>query len=624
MLVGGKYKFVSKKGEGTFSEVIKAQTTNNKFVAIKRMKNHFDSIEQVNNLREVQALKKLSPHPGIIKLLEVVFERSTGRLSLVFELMEMNIYELIRGRRHYLAEKKVKLYMYQLLKAIDHMHRNGIFHRDIKPENILLQEDKLKIADFGSCRGVKSKQPFTEYISTRWYRAPECLLTDGYYNYKMDMWGIGCVFFEVLSLFPLFPGTNELDQIQKIHNIVGTPPPELLAKIKKSVHMNFNFPEKEGTGIDRLIPNAPAECIDIIKKLLAYNPDDRMSARQALRHSYFRELREGEKRLKHGSPMYNNIKPPTNNNNASDHPDEAAKKQSDPTDIKKSQLPQIKQHQHANSITNITNITNISTNITTNNIIVHPLPPTHTHSTNAHSTNAHPTNASSTTVAPSAVVVSNYGNTNTSSISHFGHSTSTLHGNLPHPVRATTLTSLTVSDPPSKLGAIISTNIPTHSKLSNSLNSNHSKPIPSLTSSTHESSLGNSSLTVPKKENSTGSLVAATNKSMKNLTITANKSTKSIIGKTSNTSNTNSGSISHHSHGDLPPPVAKKDLKSLSVLRPKPQDIEFILDKQKESAHVVPPHHASLQATHNNTGNNNSNNNILNPLPSIRGTGWKK
>ena len=77
--------------------------------------------------------------------------------------------------------------MYNLLKSLDHMHRNGIFHRDIKPENVLLLEDNLKLADFGSCRGIYSKQPYTEYISTRWYRAPECLLTDGYYNYKMDI-----------------------------------------------------------------------------------------------------------------------------------------------------------------------------------------------------------------------------------------------------------------------------------------------------------------------------------------------------------------------------------------------------------------------------------------------------
>ena len=234
------------------------------------------SWSQVNNLREIQALRRLSPHPGIIKLCEVLYDQPTRRLALVFELMDMNIYELIRGRRHYLPESRIKVhrhglraavrpdatvqlraraarlarprlappqrlsvpascpaaqsYMYQLLKSMDHMHRNGIFHRDIKPENILITDDELKLADFGSCRGIYSKQPYTEYISTRWYRAPECLLTDGFYNYKMDMWGVGCVFFEVLSLYPLFPGTNELDQVTKIHQILGTPTPEVRAR----------------------------------------------------------------------------------------------------------------------------------------------------------------------------------------------------------------------------------------------------------------------------------------------------------------------------------------------------------------------------------------------------------
>ena len=115
------------------------------------------------------------------------------------------------------------------------MHRNGIFHRDIKPENILLLDDKIKVADYGSCRGIYSKPPYTEYISTRWYRAPECLLTDGYYDYKMDLWGIGCVFFEVVALFPLFPGANELDQIEKIHAVTGTPSKELQMKFKRCV-----------------------------------------------------------------------------------------------------------------------------------------------------------------------------------------------------------------------------------------------------------------------------------------------------------------------------------------------------------------------------------------------------
>lgn len=129
----------------------------------------------------------------------------------------MNIYERIKGRKQNLPEALVKSYMYQLCKALDHMHRNGIFHRDVKPENVLIKGKELKLADFGSCRGIYSKPPFTEYISTRWYRAPECLLTNGHYSFKMDTWSVGCVMFEVLSLYPLFPGADEVDQISKIH-----------------------------------------------------------------------------------------------------------------------------------------------------------------------------------------------------------------------------------------------------------------------------------------------------------------------------------------------------------------------------------------------------------------------
>ena len=104
--------------------------------------------------------------------------------------MDANLYELIRGRRHYLNANLIRSYMFQLVRALHHMHRKGIFHRDIKPENILIENTSemgrgLKLADFGSCRGIYSKQPYTEYISTRWYRAPECLLTDGYYGPEM-------------------------------------------------------------------------------------------------------------------------------------------------------------------------------------------------------------------------------------------------------------------------------------------------------------------------------------------------------------------------------------------------------------------------------------------------------
>ncbi|XP_069853649.1 MAPK/MAK/MRK overlapping kinase isoform X4 [Dipodomys merriami] len=228
------YKAIGKIGEGTFSEVMKMQSLRDgNYYACKQMKQHFDSIDQVNSLREIQALRRLNPHPNILTLYEVVFDRKSGSLALICELMDMNIYELIRGRRHPLSERRIMHYMYQLCKSLDHMHRNGIFHRDVKPENILIKQDVLKLGDFGSCRSVYSKQPYTEYISTRWYRAPECLLTDGFYTYKMDLWSAGCVFYEIASLQPLFPGDNELDQISKIHDVIGTPAQRTLTKFKQ-------------------------------------------------------------------------------------------------------------------------------------------------------------------------------------------------------------------------------------------------------------------------------------------------------------------------------------------------------------------------------------------------------
>jgi len=286
-----KYKLLSKKGEGTFSEVIKAQRiTDGSFFAIKCMKNHFDSIEQVNDLREIQCLRRLSPHPNIIPLEEVLFDQSTGRLALIFELMDANLYDLIRGRNHPLNTKIVKSYMYQLLSSLAHMHDKGIFHRDIKPENILIEKgsNKLKLADFGSCRGVYSKKPYTEYISTRWYRAPECLLTDGHYGPEMDIWGAGCVFFEIIALHPLFPGSDEIDQINRIHKILGSPAPHLLMefRLKGAKKMNFNFPHSKNLGISHLLSLASEGCIDLVTKTLKYDASQRITAKQSIDHPY--------------------------------------------------------------------------------------------------------------------------------------------------------------------------------------------------------------------------------------------------------------------------------------------------------------------------------------------------
>ena len=213
--------------------------------------------------------------------------------------MEMNLYQAIEGRKKYLPEKKVKYWIYQTLKALETMHKKGIFHRDIKPENILLRGDQVKLADLGSCKGIYSKPPFTEYISTRWYRSPECLLTDGYYNYKMDIWGLGCVFFEILTLVPLFPGDDEIDQVNKINYLLGSPPDDLYQKlVKNSAHRDqFCFEHQKGIGINKYLTHVSPKIIDLINKMLEYDPDKRLTAKQCLNHECFKDLLEHDLKM---------------------------------------------------------------------------------------------------------------------------------------------------------------------------------------------------------------------------------------------------------------------------------------------------------------------------------------
>ena len=213
--------------------------------------------------------------------------------------MEMNLYEAIKDRKKYLPEKKAKSWIYQTLKALEFMHRNGIFHRDIKPENILIQNNQVKLADLGSCKGMYSKPPFTEYISTRWYRSPECLLTDGYYNYKMDIWGLGCVFFELLTLTPLFPGDDEIDEVNKINYILGSPSDELFKKfVKYSSHRNeFNFEPQKGVGIQKSLNHVSPTVVDLINKMLIYDPEKRPTAKQCLNHECFKDLVEQDLKM---------------------------------------------------------------------------------------------------------------------------------------------------------------------------------------------------------------------------------------------------------------------------------------------------------------------------------------
>ncbi|KAL7549181.1 hypothetical protein ACHAWF_017136 [Thalassiosira exigua] len=167
----------------------------------------------------------------------------------------------------------------------------ALTHHISQPENILVDKHgkHLKLADFGSCRGINGRPPFTEYISTRWYRPPECLLTCGMYGPEMDVWGAGCILFELTTLYPLFPGSDEADQIHRIHRVLGTPKASIISKFRKhaSSQANFAFPKQEGIGLSKLLPDVADNCLDLLKQSVAYDTSDRITSKRAAKHPYF-------------------------------------------------------------------------------------------------------------------------------------------------------------------------------------------------------------------------------------------------------------------------------------------------------------------------------------------------
>ena len=218
-----KYETIKAVGDGTFGSVTKARNkTTNEIVAIKRMKAQFASWDEAMKLREVKSLRKLNHH-NIVKLKEVI--RQKDSLYFVFEFMKNNLYEVISKNVTMPPENEIKLMAFDSLQGIAACHKNGYFHRDLKPENLLINDQNIvKLADFGLAREIRARPPFTEYVSTRWYRAPELLLCSPNYNSPIDIFAMGLIIVEMYLLRPLVPGNSEADQLMKICLVLGTPP----------------------------------------------------------------------------------------------------------------------------------------------------------------------------------------------------------------------------------------------------------------------------------------------------------------------------------------------------------------------------------------------------------------
>ena len=304
-----KYDIIRRLGGGSFADVfLGKEISTSDMVAIKVLKKKYRKLDQCYELREVVSLQKLCKdslssqkgYDNIIKLKEVIFEKKTGKLSLVFEYMETDLYELMKKRSpSRLSEDEIKDITYQMLLGLYHMHKYGFFHRDMKPENLLLTGKKVKIADFGLAREIRSIPPFTEYVSTRYYRAPECILRSQNYNSPVDIWAVGCIMAEMyMHPMPLFYGSSEKEVFIKICTTLGSPNKSNWNEgVNQASKIGMKYPQSSGTDLANIVIGASPEAIDLMKQMLKWAPSARSTAANLLNHPFFNGLGYDLKRV---------------------------------------------------------------------------------------------------------------------------------------------------------------------------------------------------------------------------------------------------------------------------------------------------------------------------------------
>ncbi|KAK9474003.1 kinase-like domain-containing protein [Dipodascopsis tothii] len=283
-------------GNGSFGVVFQTRLSpSNEEVAIKRVLQD----KRFKN-RELQIMR-LVRHPNVVELKAFFYSSNGDRrdeiyLNLVLEFVPETIY---RASRHFAKLKttmpmlEVKLYTYQLFRSLAYIHSQGICHRDIKPQNLLLDPATgiLKLCDFGSAKILVAGEPNVSYICSRYYRAPELIFGATNYTTKIDVWSTGCVMAELMLGQPLFPGESGIDQLVEIIKVLGTPTRDQIKTMNPN-YMEHKFPQIKPHPFSKVFRKGPPDAIDLISRLLEYNPTQRLSAIEAMCHPFFDELRD--------------------------------------------------------------------------------------------------------------------------------------------------------------------------------------------------------------------------------------------------------------------------------------------------------------------------------------------
>ncbi|CAM0137970.1 unnamed protein product [Umbelopsis sp. WA50703] len=283
---------------GTYGIVYKAQNREtNEVVALKRIR--LDNEEEgvpCTAIREISLLKELK-HPNILRLYDVL--HTEKKLTLIFEYLDSDLKKFLDSYGGDIDTLTIKQFMYQLLKGIAFCHEHRVLHRDLKPQNLLInKKGELKLGDFGLARafGIPVRN-YSHEVVTLWYRAPDVLMGSRQYSTSIDLWSAGCIFAEMASGRPLFPGSSIQDQLVRIFKVLGTPTEETWPGVSRLPEYKRDFEIFGRIPIESLLPKLDPLGIDLLKRLIEYVPEKRLSANEALRHPYFDDLRKREQSL---------------------------------------------------------------------------------------------------------------------------------------------------------------------------------------------------------------------------------------------------------------------------------------------------------------------------------------
>lgn len=263
----------------------------NEIVALKRIRLEVED-EGIPStaLREISLLRELS-HENVVELKDCVQE--DGKLYLVFEFLDKDLKKYMESCSGLLSPLLVKSYLFQSCRGLAFCHARGVMHRDLKPQNLLVTRDgRLKLADFGLARAFCPPiRPLTHEVVTLWYRPPEILLGSQTYAPPVDVWAIGTIFVELVTKRPLFPGDSEIDQLFKIFRQLGTPTEEVWPGVTALQDWNASFPTwRKAPYSKNVTDNLDPAGLDLLERLLMYNPVSRINAKEALNHAYFEDL----------------------------------------------------------------------------------------------------------------------------------------------------------------------------------------------------------------------------------------------------------------------------------------------------------------------------------------------